>query len=290
MADDGQNGHRTADGERASPARRRTPWPLVVVAALFIVVPALYWYGTWFGRSLTDEQVEKYLDEPNNPRHVQHALSQIAERIEGGKPGAERWHPRVVEAAASASPDVRMTAAWVMGLEHTREEFRAALVRLLEDPEPIVRRNAALALVRYGDPRARAELLAMLRPLPVVSPADGTPQTVLTAGTSVKRDSLLTRMLVDGGSYEVRSPIPGRVAESAAEEGRAVRKGEQLFLVAPDEEQAHDALVGLYYLGAQEDLSEVERYAAGVEGMPEEVKRQASSSAEAIRRRASPGR
>lgn len=293
MSADSHNGHKASD-ETAPPAaakRRRTPWALVVVAALFVVVPFAYWYGTWFGRGLSDEQIEKYLGEHDNPRHVQHALSQIAERAERGSPDAERWMPRVVEAAASASPDVRMTAAWVMGLRHGREDFRAALLRLLEDPEPIVRRNAALALVRFGDARCRPELLAMLRPLPVTAPVDGTPRTVLTAGTPVKRESLLALLETEGGGgpREVRSPIPGTVAEVSAADGRPARAGERLYSIAPDAAQARDALIGLYYFGAAEDLPDIERYAAGVEGMPDEVKKQAAATAEAVRRRASQG-
>src|ERR1044072_6736830 len=128
-----------------SPAgRRRTPRPLAVVAILFVVVPFLTWYWTWFGRSLSDEEIEKYLGE-GKPRHAQHALSQIAERIEKGDADAARWNAKVTGLASNPSPDVRMTAAWVMGVEHKSEEFRESLARLLEDPEPVLRRNAALA-------------------------------------------------------------------------------------------------------------------------------------------------
>src|SRR5947209_13630403 len=117
--------------------RRRTPWPLVVVAVLFVVVPFLTWYWTWFGRSLSDAELDAYLSD-GNARHAQHALSQVAERIEekrAGKrdAGAERWYPQVVALSESSAADLRMTAAWVMGLEHGSEEFHAALVRLLDD-------------------------------------------------------------------------------------------------------------------------------------------------------------
>lgn len=286
MPADNSNGRKNAGGA-AAPARRRTPWPLVVVAALFVVVPFAYWYGTWFGRGLSDEQVEKYLNEPDNPRHVQHALSQIGERIEGGAPGAERWYPRVVEAAASRSPDVRMMAAWVMGLEHRQEEFRGALLRLVEDPEPIVRRNAALALVRFGDARCRPVLAAMLRTHPVPAPAAGTALTALSTGTPVKRDSLLMRYNADSqAGGEVRSPLPGKVERASVKEGDSFREGDELFVIAPDAEQVRDALIGLAYFGGAEELPDIERYAAGVEGMPEEVQKQATLTAEAVRRRA----
>jgi hypothetical protein len=55
----------------------------------------------------------------------------------------------------------------------------------------------------------------------------------------------------------------------------------------PDAEQVHDALAGLYYLGETEDLTEIERFADGAEGMPDDVKREAALAAEAIKRRSS---
>ena len=280
-----EGGQARPAGAEAPAARRRTPWPLAVVAVLFVVVPFLTWYWTWFGRTLSDEELEKYLTE-GKPRHAQHALSQVAEKIERGDAGAARWYARVAALASNPSPDVRMTAAWVMGVEHRSEEFRAALLRLLEDPEPIVRRNAALALVRFGDPRCRAELLAMLRPYPVRAAAAGTALTALTAGSQVRRESLLLKFRDGAGRVEeVRSPLPGTVGRASVKDGESFASGAELFLIAPDVEQARDALVGLYYLGGAEELEEVERYARGVEGMPEDVKAKAAQTAEAIRRR-----
>ncbi len=265
--------------------RRRTPWPLAVVAVLFVVVPFLTWYWTWFGRSLSDEEIEKYLSE-GKPRHVQHALSQVAEKVERGDVEAGRWNEKVVSLTSNPSPDVRMTAAWVMGVEHKSGEFRESLTRLLEDPEPIVRRNAALALVRFGDDRCRPELLAMLRPSNVVAAERGTALTALTTGSRVKRDSLLLSFQKPAGETgEVRSPLPGTVERASVKDGDVFEAGAELFALAPDAEQVTDALTGLLYFGGQEELAEVERYARGVEGMPQDVKTKAALTAEAIKRR-----
>jgi hypothetical protein len=296
----GSNGSRGGE-ETARPVvqgRRRTPWSLVVVAVLFVVVPFLTWYWTWFGRSLSDREIDEYLRE-DNPRHEQHALSQIADQIEeeqsgkgqdkkaGG--GASKWNPQVVALAANPVADVRMTAAWVMGLEHASDEFHAALLRLLDDPEPIVRRNAALALVRFGDPRCREELLAMLRPFVVKSSGEGTTITALRAGTPVKRGSLLAKFRSNpsGTVEEIRSPLPGTIQIARTDGGDIIEPGNNLFVIAPDAEQVSDALVGLYYFGDGRDLADVERYAGGVEGMPDDVKEKAAQTAEAIKRRAS---
>jgi hypothetical protein len=288
----GANGDGPArdDGGDVKAARRRTPWPLVVVALLFVIVPSLTWYLTWFGRGLTDEELTRYLSD-SNPRHAQHALAQLAERVEKGDASAARWDAQVVALSQSQTPDLRMTAAWVMGLEHRSEDFRAALLRLLEDPEPIVRRNAALALVRFGDARSRAELLAMLRPYAVRAAAGGTALTALTEGTRVKRGSLLLKFKNQSGALEeVRSPLPGELARSLVRDGEGFAPGGDLFVLAPDAEQVGDALVGLYYVGGPEDLPEVERYANGVAGAPEDLKAKAAQAAEAIKRRSQNGR
>jgi hypothetical protein len=263
---------------------------LAVVAILFVVVPFLTWYWTWFGRTLSAEEIERYLRE-GKPRHTQHALSQVAAQIEKGERDSGRWNKQVVGLASNPSPDVRMTAAWVMGVEHKSEEFRASLARLVEDSEPIVRRNAALALVRFGDERCRPELLAMLRPYVVRGADRGTALTALTVGSRVKRESLLLKFKTPSGeSGEVRSPLPGTIERASVRDGDVFEPDAELFVIAPDEEQVTDALTGLQYFGGEEELADVERYARGVEGMPQDVKTKAALTAEAIKRRAAQNR
>jgi len=279
----GGNGGGPAGADAPAAPRRRTPWPLAVVAVLFVVVPFLTWYWTWFGRSLSEEEIGKYLGE-GNPRHAQHALSQVAEAYERGDAAAGRWNAQVLGLASSPSPDVRMTAAWVMGVEHRSEEFRESLARLVADPEPIVRRNAALALVRFGDPRCRPELLAMLRPYTVVAPSEGTALTALTAGSNVKRESLLVRYKTKPDAVgEIRASLPGTVEKALIKDGDSWQVGAELFVIAPDQEQARDALIGLAYFGEPGDAPEVERFAAAAKS--DEVKKQAALTAEAIKRR-----
>ncbi|HYX41641.1 MAG TPA: HEAT repeat domain-containing protein [Pyrinomonadaceae bacterium] len=281
------NGHHKQFAQ-TSPAqgRRRTPWPLAVVAALFVIVPFLAWYGTWFGRSLNDTEIENYLNDEANPRHEQHALSQIVERMKKGE-DARRWYPQVVALASSQHADVRMTAAWAMGGDAKSAEFHAALLRLLADNEPIVRRNAALALVSFNDARSRAELTAMLRPYTFNAPIAGQLVSVLPINTSVKREAMLARVkLASDQLVEIRSPLPGRIEQLAVAPDAQVTQGQPLLTLAPDADSALDALVALRFVGAQEDLPEVERYASGVAGMPEEIKKEAALTAEAIKRRA----
>ena len=280
---EGNNSHA---GVSAAPVRRNSTWPLAIVAAIFIIVPFLFWYGTWFGRELNDGEIERYLHEDDKPRHIQHALSQIAEKIGRGDQSVRRWYPRIVALAGHAQTEVRMTAAWVMGQDNRAAEFQQALALLVTDAEPIVRRNAALALVRFGDARGRPELLAMLRPFGIAAPVAGTTQAALGAGLTVKRATPLARISsADGQIVEVRSPLPGKLARSPAQ-GTRVSAGEEIITLAPDADSVWEALRALYLVGQRADLADVERYAQGAEGMPERVRAQATATVRAIQQRA----
>ncbi len=269
------------------PGRRRTPWSLALVAALFVIAPFLTWYGTWFGRTLSDAQIAQYLTDEANPRHEQHALSQIVERIGQSDANVSRWSPQIAGLAASKHADVRMTAAWVMGQATHTEEFHAALLRLLTDAEPIVRRNAALALVSYGEARSRIELGAMLRPYTFNAPLAGELLSLLPAGTPVKREGMLARVKVSADQRaELRSPLPGRIEQLAVATGAQLVAGQPLLTLAPDEATALNALVGLRFIGTAEDLPAVERYAVGGAELTARLKQEAALTAAAIKRRA----
>jgi hypothetical protein len=61
-------------------ARQRAYLLITVFALLLVLFPFLFWYGTWFGRKLTDAQIGEYLSDRAKPRHAQHALVQLGER------------------------------------------------------------------------------------------------------------------------------------------------------------------------------------------------------------------
>ncbi|MCU1237216.1 MAG: biotin/lipoyl attachment protein, partial [Candidatus Solibacter sp.] len=191
------------------PSRRpgRRAYILIALFALALVLfPFLFWYNTWFGRPLSDSDMDSYFADAGKPRHIQHALVQLGERLSHGQPGA-RWYPAVVRQAASPSLEIRQTAAWIMGQDHASQPFHEALLRLLADPEPMVRRNAALALAGFGDPAARPELSAMLRPFAVKAAQAGNLHYRLKPGDYVNPGTLLAHL----GSAELRSPVPGEV-------------------------------------------------------------------------------
>src|ERR1051326_3556477 len=95
---------------------------LIIVAALFIIVPFLTWYLTWFGRGLFDQELANYLSDQNNPRHIQHALLQVEARIEKGDASAKQFYPQIIADSKSPVPEVRKTAAWVMGQDNKSED------------------------------------------------------------------------------------------------------------------------------------------------------------------------
>src|SRR5688572_16606707 len=92
-------------------AKRPSNFWLIIVASLFIIVPFLTWYFTWFGRSLSDEKIVEYLADEKKPRNIQHALTQIEQRIEKGDPTVKKFYPRILELAKSPSAEVRKTVA-----------------------------------------------------------------------------------------------------------------------------------------------------------------------------------
>jgi len=206
---------------KTKPRRPSNVW-LIIVASLFIVVPFLTWYFTWFGRSLSDEKIVEYLADEKKPRNIQHALTQIESRMEKSDPAVKKFYPRIVELAKSPTGEVRKTVAWVMGQDNTSEEFHRALVSLLTDSEPLVRRNAALQLVRFTDANGRPdgsgrpELRAMLQPFEVKSPMNGTIVSILRVGSELRAGALLARIRVADPAVGESTASPSNTAANAA--------------------------------------------------------------------------
>lgn len=266
--------------------RRRTPWALVALAILFVVVPFLSWYGTTFWRTLSDSQIDEYLNDTQKLRHVQHALEAIDQRIVKGDAGARRWYPRIIQLSRDRATDLRLAAAWLMGDDNRAEEFHAALIPLLGDGEPAVRRMAALSLSRFNDASGRGALVEMLRDYAVRVGVGGTVETILPVGSRVSRESMIARVREASGEVrELRAPVAGRIAKVSAAQGASVAADSELLVLAPDAENVLQALRALFVVGTAEDLWEAERYERGVAGMPNDVQKQAASTAEAIRRR-----
>ena len=266
---------------------RKYPWAILVVVLLFVLIPFFSWYGSWFGRPLSDSKIEQYLSRTAKPRDAQHALSLIGNKIIEGDKSMQRWYPLVVSASQNDSPEVRKIAAWTMGQDNRSEEFHAALLPLVKDSNAGVRHNAAVQLVRFNDSSSRTELLAMLEPTILRAESDGTIEFIIEEeGRAVAANSPLARIKnSDGQVSEIRSPEAGRIEVLAVPDKSTVKAGDKVLVLAPSVEQVREALKALFIVGQNEDIPSIQRYAGQVSGMSDAVQKQAVATLEAIRSR-----
>ena len=272
---------------RVSEAPRRVPGskPILILAGLFVIATLLAWYFAWFGRELSDADISKYLADERNPRHVQHALSQIQQRMERRDGSARNWYPQLVTLSGNPETEFRLTVAWLMGFDNTVPDFHNALLKLVHDEQPLVRRNAALALVTFNDSSGRDEIIAILKPYSLKAPADGVVASSMHEGTIVGRRTPLARIeQSDGKVVELRSPLPGRVNQIFKPNGSQVSRDEDLLSLNSDEQSVWEALRGLALIGTKDDLPLIDTYAQSTDASAR-VKEQASLTAKAIRQK-----
>jgi len=261
---------------------------LLVVGSLlaFILVPGLFWHDVWFGRVLDNADLEQYLADETSPRRMQHGLAQLGERIGSGDAEARHWYPRVLELAGHEQAEIRNLTAWLMGQDPESEVFRRRLAKLLNDSNPLVRRNAALSLVRFGDDRGRSELRSMLLPWVVKSPRAGQLQLLVEEDDEVRAGSPVAEITQGETSVAVQAPVAGR-AKQLAGDGQRVDAGAELMVLSPDPVHLWEALRALYLVGQKEDLKLIDPYLGSGEEN-ESVRRQAHLTREAILKRGHP--
>lgn len=271
--------------------RLRASGPILILAVLFVGGAFLTWYFSWFGRNLSDSDISQYLVDEKHPRRVQHALLQIQQRIERGDQTAKQWYPHVIRLASHPETEFRLTVAWLMGFDNKSQEFHQTLGQLLNDQEPIVRRNAALALVRFNDPSGRAEVTSILQPYEVHAPVEGVVGSTLSEGAQVARGTLLGRIIPpDGKTVEVRSPLLGKLERIHAPINTKVTHGQTILTINSDEESIWEALRALSLIGEPEELPLVDRFAKDPgqsDRVSDRVRQQAALTIKVIQGRAS---
>jgi len=279
-----------------------------LTAWLIFLMPFLFWWNTWFGRKLSDQQLTEYLHDAKKPRHIQQALVQVGERITRHDAAAKQWYPDLVRLAADPVEEVRNTDAWVMGQDTAGAGFHETLLNMLSDPSQMVRGNAALSLVRFGDPAGRPQILGLLQPAEVTVPASGpigpsatqdswsdpgrSAQVVDTAavGTTIRQGGVVakisTAVFTDGtGVVELRSPLTGRLHTLSAQRGKTVHPGDVIAVIDPATEQVWEALRALYLIGQLDDLPAIRPYERDVPDVSNDVRQQALLTDDAIRQR-----
>jgi hypothetical protein len=256
-----------------------------VTGWLIVLMPFLFWWNTWFGRHLSDQQLTAYLHDEKKPRHIQHALVQLGDRMSHADAAARQWYPDLIRLATYPVEEVRNTDAWVMGQDTSGAGFHDALLKMLQDPSLMVRGNAALSLVRFGDATGRPQILALLQPAQITAPSTGSIVDADRPGTAIRQGGLIAKLSANGSEIDVRSPIPGHI-RSVVPTAKNVTAGSEIAIIDPATEQAWEALRALYIVGQMSDLDAIRPYERDVPDVSSNVRQQALETEKSIRARA----
>src|SRR5207245_8459583 len=256
-----------------------------ITAWLIVLMPYLFWWTTWFGRQLSDKQLAEYLRDDKKPRHIQHALVQIGERMTRHDNSITRWYPEVTHLASYPVDEVRNTDAWVMGQDTSVPGFHEALLKMLNDSSLMVRGNAALSLVRFGDATGRPQIRALLEPARITAPQAGRVIDASKVGTPIHQGGIVAKVENEGHTVEVRSPITGRLTELFVKASQTVNAGDQIANLDPGTDQVWEALRALYLIGQADDIPAINPYERDLPDIPEHVREQAAETERAIRQR-----
>jgi hypothetical protein len=264
------------------PSMSRTQKLLFFLTAwLICLMPFLFWWNTWFGRKLSDQQLNEYLHDAKKPRHIQQALVQVGERITRHDANAKQWYPELVRLATDPVEEVRNTDAWVMGQDSSGTGFHEALLKMLSDSSPMVRGNAALSLVRFGDATGRPQIVALLQPAHILSPQAGSIVDADRPGTAIHQGGLIAKLRSGSETVEIRSPIPGRIRSVVATSANVAPEAE-IAVVDPSTEQVWEALRALYLIGQPDDISAIRPYERDLPDISNDVRQQAVETEKAI--------
>ncbi len=274
-----------------------------VTAWLIVLMPFLFWWNTWFGRQLSDTRITEYLKDDKHPRHIQHALVQIGERMGRHDAIVTRWYPELIRLATHPVEEVRNTDAWVMGHDASSAGFHETLLRMLQDSSEMVRGNAGLSLVRFGDAAGRPQIVALLQPARILASAPGRVLDTDKVGTVIHQGGLIAKLQVDRSAVahekdrsavapkirqetiEIRSPISGRIRTLSVAAGATVTAGAEVAIVDPSDDQVWEALRALYLIGEPDDLPAIRPYERELPEVSGRVRQQALLTEKAIRDR-----
>ena len=180
--------------------RQRSTWPLIILAALFIIVPFLTWYTTWFGRDLSDAEIDRVLAEP-------------LERL---------WRATIVEPDALRADlaDIR-AKGWAKSFEETNAGAWGLAVPILDGAGHVV---AGVGLAGPNTRLGQDEIAAHVRSL-----ADAVPSRAVNGLTGrpggVARNASAIRCEIANGRHDCQ--FAGRRVES--ESRRAARENSGPF-------------------------------------------------------------
>jgi len=288
----------SSDKPSSSPHHKMSPRNralFFLTAWLIVLMPFLFWWNTWFGRQLSHEQIGEFLNDEKHPRHIQHALVQLGERMGRHDASVQPLYPELIRLASYPVEEVRNTDAWVMGQDTSAPGFHETLLKMLQDQSPMVRGNAALSLIRFGDASGRPHIVALLQPARIVAPSAGRVTDADKVGTAIHQGGLIAKLQPgrsEVGSQngqqtiEVRSPISGRIGTLSVAAGAAVAAGSEIASVDPGDEQVWEALRALYLVGQPDDLPAIRPYQRELPEISGRLRQQALLTEKAILARA----
>jgi hypothetical protein len=176
-----------------------------------------------------------------------------------------------------------------MGQDTSQPAFHEALSKMLNDASPMVRGNAALSLVRFGDPTGRSQIVALLQPAHIPAPDAGRIVDADRPGTAIRQSGLIAKLAVANAApprtVEIRSPIAGRI-RSVAGTGANVAAESEIAVIDPATEQVWEALRALYLVGQPDDLAAIRPYERELPDISNDVRQQALETEKAIQGRA----
>jgi hypothetical protein len=264
----------------------RSRFLIFLTAWLIVLMPFLFWWNTWFGRQLSDKQVSEYLRDEKHPRHIQHALVQLGEHMGRHDAGAQPLYTELVRLASHPVEEIRNTDAWVMGQDTSGAGFHEALLKMLNDSSPMVRGNAALSLVRFGDPAGRPQIVALLQPAVIIATTSGRLTDADKVGTAIHQGGLIAKLQNGDQITELRSPISGRIRTLAVVPGANIASGTEVATIAPGDQQVWEALRALYLIGQPDDLPAIRPYERELPEISDRVRQQALLTEKSIHDRA----
>jgi len=271
---------------RQAGAVRRGPLVLLAFAFLCVLVPGLFFYGTWYGTRLDDPALAEFLSGDASAHETRHALEEVTLRFEEGAPGMDRWASKVVEVSRRSGESLRIAAAWAMHYDSGRAEFVARLKEMLADESVLVRRAAATSLAKGRDASGLPLIRSMLEPFAVAAPAGGTVEAITGLGEALPAGGFVARIACgDGETIEVRAAVPGTVRRVGREVGQALVAGDVLLELAPDEQHVMNAVTALAIVGEPGDAKRLQAIADPRAGHDQTVQQQARTALAAIRAR-----
>jgi multidrug efflux pump subunit AcrA (membrane-fusion protein) len=150
----------------------------------------------------------------------------------------------------------------------------------------MVRGNAALSLVRFGDATGKPQIVALLQPAKVTAPQAGGVTDSSTPGTTIHQGGIIAKIESGGQTVEVRSPISGRLLEVSARTGQTVAAGDPIAVLDPGTDQVWEALRALYLIGQPDDIAAIRPYEREMPEVPDHIRQQALATEQAIQERA----